>query len=158
MRAAALRFVLVIGALASLRLWAAPVLAEVPPKAVLILSEGSVVTYSAGPVPPTTAVLRSGIIAALRQSPVPLNIYEETIDRVRFDSADYERHLLGLYKAKYSGIPPDLVIALTEPALDFALRHRGKLFPSSPLLFGAVDERALGDRPLGANVTGVFLH
>ena len=137
MRAAALRIVFLIVALASLRLWIAPVLAEAPPKAVLILSEGSMVTYSAGPVPPTTAVLRSGIIAALRQSPVPLNIYEETIDRVRFDSADYDRHLLGLYKAKYSSVPPDLIIALTEPALDFALRHRDELFPSSPLLFGA---------------------
>ncbi len=115
-------------------------------------------TYSAGPVPPTTAVLRSGIIAALRQSPVPLNIYEETIDRVRFNSADYDRQLLGLYKAKYSSVPPDLIIALTEPALDFALRHRAELFPASPLLFGALDERAIADRPLGANVTGVFLH
>ena len=136
----------------------APVEAEAPPKTVLILSEGSMVTYSAGPVPPTTSVLRAGIIDALRQSPEPLNIYEELIDRVRFDSKEYDQDLLGLFETKYSQAPPDLVIALTEPALDFALRHRGQLFPESPLLFGAVDERAIRDRVLGANVTGVFLH
>ena len=60
-----------------------PVAAQTPPKSVLILSEGANIGYSGGAVPPTTSVLRAGIIDALRQSPEPLNIFEELIDRVR---------------------------------------------------------------------------
>ena len=60
--------------------------------------------------------------------------------------------------AKYLDQAPDLVITITEPALDFALRHRAELFPRSALLFGAVDERVIRTRDLGANVTGVFSH
>ena len=50
-----------------------------------------------------------------------------------------------------------VVITLTEPALDFAVRHRDELFPHSALLFGALDERMIRGRNLGANVTAVFL-
>ena len=94
-----------------------------------------------------------------RDSAGPLNIYEELIDSVRFDSLEYERQLVGLYKAKYVGdTSPALVITLTGPALDFALSRRNELFPTAALLFGAVDERALLGRNLDANVTGVFSH
>ena len=122
------------------------------PKAVLILSEGPVLPYA--------AVLREQLVAALRRdSAEPLNIYEESIDRVRFDSADYDRQLVALYKAKYvDTTPPTLIITITEPALDFALRHRADLFPHAALLFGAVDERVVQGRDLGANATGVYSH
>src|SRR5262245_48823748 len=117
--------------------------AEAPPKSVLILSEGSAQPYTTGPVLPTTLVLRAALEKALRESGQALNVYEEMIDRVRFDSEPYDRQLLALYQSKYSNPAPDLVITLTEPALDFALRHRAELFPGSPLLFGALDHRAI---------------
>jgi signal transduction histidine kinase len=128
---------------------AAPAAAATP-KSVLILSEGPVLPYG--------LVLREQLVAALRRdSAEPLNIYEELIDRIRFDSAEYDRQLVAMYKAKYvNAAAPALVITITEPALDFALRHRGELFPHAALLFGAVDERAIRGRALGANVTGVF--
>ena len=124
--------------------------AAATPKRVLILAEGPL---------PYSAVLRRNLIAALRQDGVePFNIYEELIDRIRFDSYDYDRQLVALYKAKYGDPAPDLVITITEPALDFTFRHRDELFPRTPLLLGAVDERAIRARDLGANVTGVFSH
>src|SRR6188768_3018139 len=129
MHGPAVRIVVALAALTLLSPGIAPVVAQAPPKAVLILSEGSILASTTGPVPPTTSVLRSAIVAALRQSAEPVNVYEELIDRGQFDNDDYHRQLLALYKAKYSHDPPDLVIALTEPALDFALRHRGELFP-----------------------------
>ena len=121
------------------------------PKSVLILSEGPVLPYG--------VVLRETLTAALRhESAEPLIIYEELIDRIRFDSDEYDRQLVALYKAKYLNVAPALVITITEPALDFALRHRDELFPHAALLFGAVDERAIRGRDLGTNVTGVFSH
>ncbi len=123
--------------------------AAAAPKNVLILSEG--------PVLPHGAVLRETLVAALRHDGAePVNVYEELIDRIRLDSAEYDRELVTFYNAKFGKAAPVLIIALTEPALDFALRHRQELFPSAALLFGAVDKRVLRARDLGANVTGVF--
>src|SRR5688572_9616848 len=121
------------------------------PKRVLILSEGPILPYG--------LVLQDNLVAGLRHdNPEPLNIYEESLDRTQFDSAEYDQQLVALYKAKYLDQVPDLVITITEPALDFALRHRAELFPHSALLFGAVDQRVIRTRDLGTNVTGVFSH
>jgi signal transduction histidine kinase len=123
--------------------------AAAAPKNVLILSEGPVLPYG--------IVLRETLVAALRHDGTePVNVYEELIDRTRLDSDEYDRELVTFYKAKYRNATPVLIIAITEPALDFALRHRQELFPSAALLFGAVDERVLRARDLGSNVTGVF--
>ena len=123
--------------------------AAAAPKNVLILSEGPVLPYG--------VVLRETLVAALRHDGTePVNVYEELIDRTRLDSDEYDRELVTFYKVKYGKATPVLIIAITEPALDFALRHRQELFPSAALLFGAVDERVLRARDLGANVTGVF--
>ena len=102
--------------------------------------------------------LRESLVAALRQdSAETLNVYEESIDRDRFDSAAYDRQLVAFYHAKYvNAAAPVLVITMTEPALDFALNHRSELFPHAALMFGAVDERLIGTRHLGPNVTGIF--
>jgi hypothetical protein len=50
---------------------------------------------------------------------------------------------------------PDLIVSLAGPAAVFARKYRGQLFPESPLLFVPVDQRYLGDAPLGANETAV---
>ena len=77
-----------------LLLGVAPPAAAQPPKRVLLLSEGPVLPYG--------LALRDNIAAALRRDyPGPLNFYEELIDRVRFDSAEYDRQLVSLYRSKY---------------------------------------------------------
>ena len=123
---------------------------EAPPKSVLILSEGPVLPYA--------AFLREHLITTLRrEDPEPLNIYEEMIDRIRFDSDEYRAQLVALYKSKYVGMQaPTVVITITEPALDFFLSHRQELFPDAALIFGGVDQRAIANRTLGSNSTGVY--
>ena len=119
------------------------------PKRVLVLAEG--------PVLPPGAVLRSTIVTALRgDGTEPLNVYEELIDRTHIDDDEYDRQFVALSRMKYADAAPDLIITITEPALDFVLRHRRELFPDAALLFGAVDERAMRSRNLGPNATGVF--
>ena len=126
--------------------------ATAAPKSVLVLSEGPVLPYG--------LLLIDNIVVALRRdSSEPLNIYRESIDRIRFNSDEYERQLVALYNSKYVGAAaPALIITITEPALDFALRHREELFPNAAILFGAVDERAIRGRAIDGNVTGVFHH
>ena len=122
------------------------------PKSVLVLSEGPVLPYG-------LRLIDNIVVALRRDSSEPLNIYRESIDRVRFNSDEYERQLVALYNSKYVGASaPALIITITEPALDFALRHREELFPNAAILFGAVDERAIRGRAIDGNVTGVFHH
>jgi signal transduction histidine kinase len=50
---------------------------------------------------------------------------------------------------------PDLIVSIAGPAAVFARKYRQQLFPATPLLFAAVDQRYLGDAPLGENETAV---
>jgi signal transduction histidine kinase len=51
--------------------------------------------------------------------------------------------------------PPDLIMSMGGPAAGFTRKHRRKLFPSTPLLLGSLDQRWLRDAPLGENETAV---
>ena len=53
------------------------------------------------------------------------------------------------------GPKPDLIVAVSGPASIFARKYRKQLFPDTPLLFAAVDERYLRAAPLGENETAV---
>ena len=53
------------------------------------------------------------------------------------------------------GSKPDLIVAVSGPASIFARKYRKQLFPDTPLLFAAVDERYLRAAPLGENETAV---
>ena len=50
---------------------------------------------------------------------------------------------------------PDLIVAIGGPASVFARKYRQQLFPDTPLLFAAVDQRYLNGAPLGENETAV---
>ena len=54
-----------------------------------------------------------------------------------------------------AGPKPDLIVTMAGPAAVFARKYRQQLFPDTPLLFAAVDQRYLRDAPLGANETAV---
>ena len=124
--------------------------AAAAPKNVLILSEG--------PGLPNAVVVRDRIAAALRQEgDEPVNIHEELIDTVQFRNLGTTGSSRRCTKPSTAGETFALVIAISEPALDFALRHRSELFANAALLFGGVDERVVRGRDLGPNTTGLFL-
>ena len=50
---------------------------------------------------------------------------------------------------------PDLIVAFAGPATVFARKHRQQLFPETPILFAAVDQRYLRDAPLADNEAAV---
>ena len=50
---------------------------------------------------------------------------------------------------------PDLIVTIGGPASLFARKYRQRLFPDTPLLLASVDQRYLGDAPLGENESAV---
>ena len=50
---------------------------------------------------------------------------------------------------------PELIVTAAGPAATFARKYRQQLFPDTHLVFAAVDQRFLGDAPLGKNETAV---
>jgi len=50
---------------------------------------------------------------------------------------------------------PDLIVTVAGPAAVFARKYRQQLFPETPLLFGAVDQRYLRAAPLGRNEAAI---
>ena len=66
----------------------------------------------------------------------------ESLDTARFSGRTYERRLSSLLAEKYSGRRIDLVVALSESAVQFVLRERA-VFPDAALLLGMVERRSL---------------
>ena len=121
------------------------------PKTVLILR--SATQFSA----PALLVqqIESGLLQGVPHDPI--DFFVEAIDTHLFPSDEHDRRLADLYRERYASRRPDLVIAIGDRTLDFALRHRSELFPQIPLMFGLVNERFVGGRALGENVTGIFV-
>ncbi|HEX6974646.1 MAG TPA: PAS domain S-box protein [Vicinamibacterales bacterium] len=92
------------------------------------------------------------------QYPGTVEFYLETVDTARFTAPDYDQRLAELYQETYENIPLDLVVAIAAPAVDFALRHRARVFPNAQLLAGFIDERSIGERPLPNDIGVVFVH
>ena len=47
-------------------------------------------------------------------------------------------------RALYSKSPPDLIVCLGAPAAEFVQRHRERIFPQTPMVFTAVEQRRIG--------------
>jgi signal transduction histidine kinase len=85
----------------------------------------------------------------------PVNVVQVTVGPTGFVGAP-EQAVVDFIRSTYAGHPaPDLIVSVSGPAAVFARKYRQQLFPDSPLLFAAVDQRYLQDAPLGDNETAV---
>ena len=67
-----------------------------------------------------------------------------------------EQAVVNYIRSSYVDRPkPDLIVTVAGLAAAFARKYRQQLFPDTPLLFAAVDQKYLGDAPLGKNETAV---
>ena len=89
------------------------------------------------------------------ESPYPLDRYEVLLEIARFPDGERDEAFAGYLRALFATHPPDLVITLVSPAARFIQRHRRDLFPSTPVVFAALDARAIKDTTLTANETMV---
>jgi signal transduction histidine kinase len=83
-----------------------------------------------------------------------IEIHNEYLDVSRFPDADSQRDVASYLSRKYQGRKVDLVMAGLSSALDFALAHHEDIFPNTPLIFFAIDEKEAKLRDLGPRVIG----
>jgi signal transduction histidine kinase/ABC-type uncharacterized transport system substrate-binding protein len=85
--------------------------------------------------------------------PVDFNDHSLLTAGLSDDRSDtpFVEYLHALYKDR----PPDLIIALGAPAANFVQRYRDRIFPGSPMLFTAVEQRRVQYEKLTKNDTVV---
>jgi signal transduction histidine kinase len=76
-----------------------------------------------------------------RQSPWPLDLYEYSLVSARFGDENPEMPFVSYLGALFAKRPPDLIVSIGAPAAAFVQRHRGQLFPATPMLLTVVDQR-----------------
>lgn len=81
--------------------------------------------------------------ALVENAPRIVDIFPEEIDPLRFP-ASLERELVSLLEQKYRETRIDLVIASGREPLEFAARHRDRLWPGAAIVFNGVVEGTLG--------------
>ena len=103
-------------------------------------------------------MLDAGLVNTLiAGSPEPIDVYRESMDLSRFDSAAYRTLLRDYLRTKYSGKKIDVVVSVLGPSLHFLLSEGDSVFPGAPIVFCGLDGRELSSQQLPSNVTGVLL-
>lgn len=92
---------------------------------------------------PFNAVASNFRAELIRQSPTPVDFYEVSLESARLPGASPEGPFLNYLLALFAGQRLDLVVPLGGPAARFAQRHRQLLFPATPMLLAATDQRHL---------------
>jgi PAS domain S-box-containing protein len=92
-----------------------------------------------------------------------VEFYTEYVDLVRFPEARHAEILAKLLKLKLSQQKPDLIIAVSYPAINFLLETGKDLFPETPIVFSCVGD-SFGENLKTAiaragrhNVSGILL-
>ena len=71
------------------------------------------------------------------------------------DGENPEPAFVDYLRALYARRPIDLIVAMGAPAADFIQRHRQQLFPTTPMVFTAVEQRRVQSEKLTENDTVV---
>ena len=90
-----------------------------------------------------------------RQSSEPVNFFEVSLQPALLDSERARRRAGRRLPGTRFGQRLDLVVTLGGPAAEFAQRYRERIFPATPLLLAAMDQRWVEGRTLAVNETAV---
>ncbi len=64
-----------------------------------------------------------------------IEFYSEFLDVARFSGEAQQEHQRNFLREKYRDYPPDLVIAISGPAVAFLMRYRASLFTEAPVVY-----------------------
>jgi signal transduction histidine kinase len=134
----------------------------------LLLVVGAAANGAAQPIPKQVLILQSldrgnlivdsftgDFRAELDQRGTPMNVVQVTVGSTGFVAAP-EQAIVGYIRSMFPpGRKLDLIMTVGGPATVFARKYRPQLFPETPLLFAAVDQRFLRDAPLGENEAAI---
>jgi signal transduction histidine kinase len=105
---------------------------------------------------PAFVAIDSAMRAAVEQRyDRPVIWLYETLDALRFGADAVSPQLAELIAKKYGDARIDVVVLVTEPAVDFYLRHRERLWPQAAVVFHSVPSRAVRLRNLGPRTSGI---
>ena len=93
-----------------------------------------------------------------RQAKWSIDFSDFSLASARSDDAESEAPLVQYLRALYLREPLDLIIAVGAPAASFIQRHRSELFPTTPMIFTAVDRRRVDYSHLSENDTVVAVN
>ena len=93
-----------------------------------------------------------------RQSPWPLDIIENSLVSSRFSDENPEAPFVQYLRALFAKHPVDVIVSIGAPAADFVQRHRQQLFPTTPMVFTAVDQRRVNYSKLTENDVAVAVN
>jgi signal transduction histidine kinase len=86
-----------------------------------------------------------------RQSPWQLDITDLSLVTARSSDEDPEVPFVAYLNALFAKQRPDLIVGVGAPAAAFVQRHRPQLFPNTPMVLTAVDERRVQFSSLSEN-------
>jgi signal transduction histidine kinase len=121
-----------------------PIEAAEPKRVLIIHSYGREIA-------PYDAIASTFRTELARGSTEPIAIYEASIDAGRPGASEDDEPLIEFLLHRFAGLTPDVVVTIGAPAGRFYARHRTQLFPSTPLVMAALDERIARTVTLGPN-------
>jgi signal transduction histidine kinase len=117
------------------------------PKRVLML-------HSFGPdFLPWSAFARAIRTELEQRSPWPLELQEHNLLSARFSDPGPEAPFVDYLRSLYAGRPPDIVVSIGAPAARFVQKYRAQLFPETPMVLTAVEQRLVNRTDLTDNDT-----
>jgi signal transduction histidine kinase len=114
-----------------------------------------VILNSTDPHLPAFIALDTALQSVVRESGVPVDFFDESLDLHRFASPGLEEKLVLLFKEKYRNLEVDVVVAYATAALEFAERYGDEIWPNAALVFHSVSDANLIRTGLGKNAAGV---
>ena len=104
---------------------------------------------------PSTTVLETAMRQTLEsRGDIPVDYFSEYLESDRFSPDVAFESLRDYIQRKYQGRHIDVVVAVAEPALDFAIRYRATLFPDAPIVV-AVNKEPTALKAEGIDITGL---
>ena len=114
------------------------------------------VIHSGAETFPANPILDAGIREVLASRPdLSINYFAEYLETDYFPGEEELQAFSEYIRRKYEGYKIDVVIAITDTALQFALARRDTLFPDAPVVFSALAGVDEPRRLIGAGVTGL---
>jgi signal transduction histidine kinase len=86
-----------------------------------------------------------------KQSPYKIDLYEASLEGARFQQPDEQRPIADYLAALFGARNLDLIVTIGAPATFFVQKYRPQFFPSTPLVIGAPEQRAINYATLTAN-------
>src|SRR5262245_55350296 len=88
----------------------------------------------------------------------PIALYVEHLDLHRFNGPEYQDNLQRYFSEKYRNRPIGVIATIGPRALEYAMRLRGSLWPTVPVVFAAVPEQLAPNPPPGVTGTTVQMN